>query len=243
MSRSIEEDPDIKAGKIREMFSRIASGYDFLNSVLSLSLHKRWRRYAVSLADSLYKGGRALDVCCGTGDFAFDLARSVGPDGLVDAVDFCDPMLDIAKKKASRFGLYNVIFKNADAVCLPYEDNCFDCVTIGFGLRNITRPDVALREMCRVLASDGVFLCLEASVAKTPLVSALWRVYFCKLSPFIARIFGGDSQAYKYLPASVERFYTREQLCRIMIDAGFTDVKYHDLIFGAACLHIGRKAR
>lgn len=233
-------DSDVRASAIRGMFSRIAPRYDLINSVLSFMLHGRWRKYAVSRA-GLKNGNCALDVCCGTGDFAFELAGVVGPDGCIEGVDFCDPMLEIARSKAVGMGLTSINFSNADAINLPFKDCEFDCVTIGFGLRNITRPEDALREMLRVLSPGGRFVCLEASRTKLRLASALWRVYFCKLSPLIAWMFGGDIGAYRYLPESVMGFYTREELIEVLGNVGFTDVSCHDLAFGAACLHLARK--
>lgn len=239
---NLSNDPDIRASVIKNMFSRLAPRYDLVNSALSLSLHGRWRKYAVSLAN-LSNGDSALDVCCGTGDFAFELARIVGPTGRVECVDFSEPMLELARIKANKMGFETTNFTNADAVHLPFKDAEFDCVSIGFGIRNITRPVDALKEMLRVLSPGGRFICLEASQAKNRLVIPLWRVYFCKLTPLIAWILGGDIGAYRYLPESVMGFYTREEFNQILNDVGFSDVSCHDLAFGAACLHIARKPR
>ena len=238
--KNLSDNPDERASSIKEMFSRLAPRYDLVNSALSLSLHSRWRRYAVKRAE-LQNGDSALDVCCGTGDFAFELIKTVGLNGRVVGVDFCNPMLEIARSKANRAGYASIQFINSDAVHLPFDDEEFNCVTIGFGIRNITRPVEALQEMLRVLKPGGRFICLEASKVKNKLVMPFWRVYFCKLTPFVAWLFGGDISAYKYLPDSVMEFYTREEFCKVLDSVGFTDVSYHDLAFGAASLHIARK--
>jgi demethylmenaquinone methyltransferase/2-methoxy-6-polyprenyl-1,4-benzoquinol methylase len=145
---------DLKEAYVESLFSSIASRYDLLNSVLSLTRHKAWRRFAVSKS-GINIGGHALDVCCGTGDFAFELARKVGHSGSVVGIDFSVPMIEIAKNKAQRAGFTNVDFIKANACDLPFADSSFDCVTVGFGLRNVADLSKALGEMTRVVRLGG----------------------------------------------------------------------------------------
>ncbi|MCE5315284.1 MAG: bifunctional demethylmenaquinone methyltransferase/2-methoxy-6-polyprenyl-1,4-benzoquinol methylase UbiE [Armatimonadota bacterium] len=225
---------------VKNLFSSIAPKYDLLNSVLSLTRHKAWRRFAVSKS-GLEPGRHALDVCCGTGDFAFELARRVGPDGSVVGVDFSSPMIEIARQKAICAGLGNVDFIEANACALPFADNSFDCVTVGFGLRNVADLKLAVSEMTRVVKPGGRIVNLEISQVRSPLLSLPWKLYFYGLTPRTASLFHARRGAYEYLPESVRRFMSREELAREMESCGLRDVHFHDLMFGAVCVHIGTK--
>ncbi len=230
-----------KEAYVESLFSAIAPKYDFMNSVLSLTRHKAWRRYAVSLS-GLKPGERALDVCCGTGDFSFDLANAVGAEGSVVGVDFAAPMIELAKAKAGRLKRDNIEFLVGNACDLPFEDNSFDCVTVGFGIRNVADIDKALGEMVRVTKPGGKVICLEISQVHSPILRLPWMLYFYVLTPYAARFLKARRSAYEYLPQSVRDFMSREELAARFEKSGLQDVRFHDMMFGAVCIHIGTKS-
>jgi demethylmenaquinone methyltransferase/2-methoxy-6-polyprenyl-1,4-benzoquinol methylase len=230
-----EKEPSVEA-----LFSAIAPKYDLMNSVLSLGRHKAWRRRAAQMS-GLGPGGRALDVCCGTGDFALDLARIAGAEGHVIGLDFARPMIDLAKEKAGRKRVANVEFVVGNARSLPFEDNSFDCATVGFGIRNIPDVDEALGEMARVVRPGGKVVCLEISRVRSPILRIPWMLYFYALTPYTALVFRAGRSAYEYLPKSVKEFMSREELAARFEAAGLMDVAYHDMMFGVVCVHIGTK--
>jgi len=229
-----------KEAYVEGLFSAIAPRYDLLNTVLSLTRHKAWRRFAVS-ESGLSLGGRALDVCCGTGDFAFELAGKSGGGGRVIGADFSLPMIGLARKKAGRRDCRSVEFIAANACRLPFADDSFDCVTVGFGLRNVADVQVALDEMARVTKPGGRVLSLEIMGVRSSFLALPWKLYFRALGPRAARLFGGSREAYDYLPRSVERFMSREDLARRFARSGLVDVGFRDLMFGAVSLHVGVK--
>lgn len=229
-----------KEAYIQSLFSSIAPKYDLLNSVLSLTRHKAWRRFAASKS-GLAQGDSALDVCCGTGDFACELANKVGRSGSVTGVDFAPPMVELAAKKAKRAGLANVSFQVGNACRLPFGDNSFDCVTVGFGLRNVADLHAAVAEMTRVVKPGGRVVCLEISKVRGRLLSLPWKLYFYVLTPFTASLFRARRSAYEYLPQSVKEFVSREQLAEEFVSCGLRDVSFSDLTFGTVCVHVGVK--
>ena len=234
-------DPDDKHRYVREMFDAIAPRYDLLNSVLSWRLHHRWRAAAVRAA-ALAPGQHALDVCTGTGDLAFALAQRVGNNGQVDATDFSEPMLDLAREKAStRDAIAPVRFQTADTQNLPFPDNTFDAVTVAFGIRNVADIDRGLREMARVAKPGGRVVLLEFNRPRNPLFAALSRFYSFVVMPRIGGLVSGRRSAYAYLPASVEAFHSREELSRKMQDAGLRHISWRDLNLGMVVLHVGVK--
>jgi demethylmenaquinone methyltransferase/2-methoxy-6-polyprenyl-1,4-benzoquinol methylase len=224
---------------VRDMFVAIAPRYDFLNSVLSFRLHHVWRRHAVRLA-RLRPGDVALDVCAGTGDFAFELARAVGNTGQVYAVDFCEPMLRIGKQKAMKQNKPSIRWILADALALPFSNDTFDAVTIGFGIRNLIDKPAAFREMVRVLKPGGRVICLELNRPRNPLVKPFYDFYTLHLLPKIGGLFS-KQDAYVYLPNSIQHFVEREQLACYLSEAGFQNVRYQDLSLGVVCIHQGVK--
>lgn len=233
-------DKQQKEAYVEGLFSSIASKYDLLNNILSLTRHKAWRRYAVSKSD-LLPGGCALDACCGTGDFAFELADRVGAGGRVVGIDFSLPMIELARRKAEYLKLSNVEFHHANACSLPFEDNLFDCVTVGFGLRNVADLNLAISEMARVVKPGGMVINLEISQVRLPVLSWLWKLYFYKLTPYTAQLFKAKRSAYEYLPDSVKAFMSREELAAEFEKCGLCDVNYYDLTFGTVCVHVGTK--
>jgi len=226
-----------KARYVRAMFDAIAPRYDLLNSVLSFTIHYRWRAYAARCA-ALKDGDSALDVCCGTGDFARELRRRVGRTGQLMGIDFSLPMLKAGQTKAQAD---QVATAQADALRLPFPDNAFNAAVIGFGLRNVADPGAGLAEMARTVKSGGRVVCLEFSQPKLPLLRGLYNLYSLKVMPLVGGLVSGRREAYSYLPQSVARWKSREELADLMRRAGLQDIRTRDLTFGIACVHTGTK--
>lgn len=230
-----------KSAQVRKMFSSIAPRYDLLNSILSLGLHKRWKRRAVSEA-GLKFGDRALDLCSGTGDIAIYLAKKVGPKGRVVALDFSEEMLKLAQKKAVKWAVSEVIdFQTGDATYLNLSNDSFDVVTIGFGIRNIDKIEKAFSEMYRVLKPGGKVICLEFSQPTSNLVRRLYDFYSFQFIPRIGGLISKNFDAYHYLPTSIREFPNREGLKSLMEKVGFKNTYFTNLTFGIVALHIGEK--
>lgn len=215
------------------MFDRIASRYDLLNRVLSFGRDASWRRRAVALA-GLGAGERALDVGAGTGDLAFALATA-GPSGRVIALDLAPGMLAQARKR----GDASVGFVIGSAEALPFPDALFSCVVAGFAVRNFGDLARGLADMRRVLRPGGRAAVLELSLPPSPGLRALHLWYLHRVAPVIAKILGSSSEAYSYLPASIEAFPDPERLAAAFRDAGFQRVRYERLTFGVATIHVG----
>ncbi len=228
-----------KAEYVRNMFAGIADRYDLLNSILSFNRHKSWRRYAVRMA-GLRPGDCALDVCSGTGDFAIHLFQAVGPNGLVAASDFCRPMVECGKVKTDRASGGRIKLMVADALLLPYRNDRFDCVTVGFGIRNVEDVRQAFSEMTRVVRRDGKVVCLEFNRPRNRFWRPLVNFFEMRILPVIGGLVS-KSEAYTYLPKSIAAFHSREELAGMMEEAGLTDIRVHDLNLGSVCIHIGVK--
>lgn len=234
----MSEIDESKRERVRAMFGRVAKGYDRLNSVLSMGLHHGWRRFAVREC-AFPPGGRALDVAVGTGDFAIEI---IGASGTAVGVDVCEPMLQEGRRKLERLGLgRRVRMVLGEAEALPVPSGSFDSATIGFALRNVTDIDGTFAEMARAVRPGGRVVALEISKPRNPVVRAGFSLYFYYLSPWVARLLGGDPQAYRYLPNSLKIFKSREWLCESMRRAGLQDVHFHDLSGGTVCIHVGTK--
>ncbi len=223
------------AGQVNRMFDRIASHYDAMNSVMTAGLHHRWRTRAADRA-GLRPGDMALDVCCGTGDLALELARHVAPDGHVIGCDFSEPMLDLAREKAAR--REGVRFEWADALGLPYRTAQFDAVTIGFGVRNLAGLDRGLREMARVLKPGGRLVILEITTPRRPPLSTFYSLWFDRVVPLLGTA-AGDRDAYTYLPESVRSFPSPLGLAERMDAAGLGEIRYTVLAGGIIAIHSG----
>jgi demethylmenaquinone methyltransferase/2-methoxy-6-polyprenyl-1,4-benzoquinol methylase len=222
------------------MFDRVAGRYDAMNSVMTAGMHHRWRERAAERA-ALRPGDSALDVCCGTGDLALELARRVAPGGRVVGCDFSEPMLDLARDKAGEQGAEGVRFEWADALQLPYDDGRFDAVTVGFGVRNLADLDRGLREMARVLRPGGRLVILEITQPTRPPLSTFYSLWFDRIVPVLG-VFAGDSDAYSYLPESVRSFPDPHRLAAKMDAAGLKDIRYTVLAGGIIAIHSGARA-
>jgi len=222
------------------MFAGIAGRYDLLNHLLSGNVDKRWRRLvAGSLQPSLVEGARVLDVACGTGDLSLVLAGA--GRARVVGLDFCRPMLEIARGKAEADSRA-VPFVEGDALRLPFADETFDVVTIAFGLRNLAGVFEGLRELRRILRPGGRVAILEFSSPVVPGFRALFRFYFTRVLPRVGGWVSGARGAYEYLPDSVSRFPDQRRLAELMREEGFEGVGYKNLTGGIAALHTGARA-
>ncbi|MDX6652165.1 MAG: demethylmenaquinone methyltransferase / 2-methoxy-6-polyprenyl,4-benzoquinol methylase [Solirubrobacterales bacterium] len=234
-SRSSEE----FAGQVRGMFDRIAGHYDAMNSAMTAGLHHRWRERTVDRVDPA-PGDAALDVCCGTGDLALELAKRVGPSGSVVGCDFSEPMLELARAKASRDGIGQARFEWADALELPYDAESFDVATVGFGARNLADLDRGIAEMARVLRPGGRLGILEITQPRRPPLSTFYSLWFDRIVPLLGSV-AGDSAAYTYLPQSVKSFPSPQELAARLDRAGLEDVRYTILAGGIIAIHHARK--
>src|SRR5882757_3112070 len=230
------ESPDF-AGQVNRMFDRVAGNYDALNSVMTAGLHHRWRERAAERTE-LGPGDAALDVCCGTGDLALELAGRVGPSGHVVGCDFSEPMLDLAREKAATRGTAGVRFEWADALQLPYDGARFDAVTVGFGVRNLADLDRGLRELGRVLKPGGRLVILEITQPARPPLSTFYSLWFDRIVPLLGT-FSSDPEAYSYLPESVRSFPSPLGLAERMDAAGFERIRYTVLAGGIIAIHSG----
>ena len=220
------------------MFDRIAPRYDLMNRLMSGGLDGRWRRLAAAAAD-ISLGARALDVCTGTGDLAFELAHRVGPSGAVIGVDFSEQMLERATAKAAASGA-PATFQVANALELPFGDSEFDGATVAFGARNLSDLDRGLAEMARVVRPGGRVVVLEITTPGR--LRALHGLWFDRVVPRLGGLIGGDRAAYRYLPASAKRFPPPPELATLMSTAGLVDVSWRGFMGGIVALHHGRVA-
>lgn len=227
------------AGQIRGMFDRIAGIYDLMNSAMTVGLHHRWRERAADLAE-LEAGDSALDVCCGTGDLALELARRTGPDGRVIGSDFSERMLDLAREKVAERGTAGVRFEWGDALSLPYDEGAFDAVTVGFGVRNLADLERGVAELVRVLTPGGRLVILEITQPRRPPLSIFFSVWFDRAVPLLGTL-AGDRDAYSYLPDSVKSFPPPEGLALIMDRAGLEGIRYTVLAGGIITIHSGTR--
>jgi demethylmenaquinone methyltransferase/2-methoxy-6-polyprenyl-1,4-benzoquinol methylase len=223
------------------MFDRIAGVYDPLNTVMTAGLHHTWRRRAADLA-MVRPGGRALDVACGTGDLALELAGRVAPGGSVLGADFSERMLELARAKAAARGLdVKLEFEAANALALPYGDSSFDAATVGFGARNFSDLPGGLREMARVVRPGGRVVVLEITTPSRAPLSTFYGFWFDRVVPVLGRI-AGDEDAYSYLPNSVKRFPGPPELAAVMWECGLREVRYIVTAGGIIALHVGTVA-
>jgi demethylmenaquinone methyltransferase/2-methoxy-6-polyprenyl-1,4-benzoquinol methylase len=225
-----------KREAVREMFGKIAPRYDFINSLLSFRRHGQWRRYGTDMLQ-LKPGDRALDVCCGTGDFESPLRKAVTASGVIIGLDFSAPMLEIGQRKQVPADALIL----ADACQLPVRSETFNGVSVGWGIRNVPDIDRAHREIARVLKPGGRFVSLDMAVPRNGFIRRVSHAVTGFAMPTIGSMFG-FKDAYTYLPKSTEKFLTRDQLVSSMESAGFVDCGWKDFMFGNVCLHWGTKA-
>ena len=233
-----ERDSEEFATQVQGMFDRIAGVYDAMNSAMTVGLHHQWRQRAVDRA-GVGPGSDALDVCCGTGDLALELRRRIGPDGRVVGCDFSEPMLELARRKSGEEGL-PVEFGWADALDLPYGEESFDAVTIGFGARNLAGLDRGIAQVARVLRPGGRLVILEITRPQREPLASFYSLWFDRLVPMLGNL-AGDSEAYSYLPDSVRTFPEPRELAGRLDAAGFAEIRWLLLAGGIIAIHSGSK--
>ncbi|HUV99825.1 MAG TPA: bifunctional demethylmenaquinone methyltransferase/2-methoxy-6-polyprenyl-1,4-benzoquinol methylase UbiE [Gallionella sp.] len=227
-----------KARKVAGVFTSVASKYDVMNDLMSVGLHRLWKRYAVSIS-GVRAGQRVLDVAGGSADLSRLFLKEVGSTGQVVLTDINNAMLRVGRNRLLDEGIATPVTQ-CDAEHLPFPDNHFDCVSIAFGLRNVTHKDAALREMKRVLKPGGRVIVLEFSKVAKPLEKA-YDLYSFKLLPRIGKLIAGDADSYRYLAESIRMHPGQEELKRMMIDAGLERVEYFNLTGGVVAVHRGYK--
>ncbi|MEP1469977.1 MAG: bifunctional demethylmenaquinone methyltransferase/2-methoxy-6-polyprenyl-1,4-benzoquinol methylase UbiE [Halieaceae bacterium] len=235
-------DKDAKAGLVADVFDSVAARYDVMNDLMSVGIHRLWKRFTIELS-GVRKNNAVLDIAGGTGDLAARFADIVGPGGRVVLADINGAMLEVGRDKLLDTGRQaNIEFVQADAQDLPFPDDSFDCVTIAFGLRNVTDKDKALRSMLRILKPGGRLLVLEFSKPGNPLLSRAYDAYSFRVLPFMGKLVANDSDSYQYLAESIRMHPDQETLKDMMEDAGFSRCEYHDMTGGIVALHKGIKA-
>jgi demethylmenaquinone methyltransferase/2-methoxy-6-polyprenyl-1,4-benzoquinol methylase len=229
-----------KAQRVRGVFDSVAGRYDLMNDLMSGGVHRLWKRFALQLTQ-LRPGQQALDVAGGTGDLAAGMAPQVGPDGLVVLTDINAAMLARGRDRLIDAGLVgNVRCLQANAEKLPFADDTFHCLTIGFGLRNVTDKAAALRSMRRVLRPGGQLIVLEFSRPVAPL-RPLYDAYSFHILPRLGQLVAQDEASYRYLAESIRRHPDQETLKGMMQEAGLEDCRYHNLSGGIVAVHRGYK--
>lgn len=222
------------------LFSTIAPKYDLLNTVLSFNRDAYWRRRAV-LEAGISQGDTVLDVCCGTGKLARECLKAVKPGGEVTGLDFCEKMLDIAKKSTPPEDNKNIKWVKGDATSIPFDDNTFDAATIGFALRNVPDIKATLNEMKRVVKPGGKVVSLELAKPTVPVFKELYYFYFNIIVPILGTCGIGRGGPYSYLPNSLKVFPHQEKLKGIFEETGLQDVYYRELTEGIVAVHVGTK--
>ncbi len=227
-----------KARKVAGVFTSVASKYDVMNDLMSAGLHRLWKRYAISVS-GVRTGQRVLDVAGGSADLSRLFLKEVGSTGQVVLTDINNAMLRVGRNRLLDEGIATPVTQ-CDAEHLPFPDNYFDCVSIAFGLRNVTHKDVALREMQRVLKPGGRVIVLEFSKVAKPLEKA-YDLYSFKLLPRMGQLIAGDADSYRYLAESIRMHPGQEELKRMMEEAGLERVEYFNLTGGVVAVHRGYK--
>ncbi len=227
-----------KARHVRGVFDSVASKYDVMNDLMSMGLHRVWKRYTVMVAD-LREGYQVLDIAGGTGDLAMAFAKEVGKTGRVVHTDINEAMLSTGRDRLLDQGVVLPTLV-CDAEKLPFPDNHFDVVSVAFGLRNMTHKDAALTEMCRVLKPNGKLLVLEFSKVAKPLEKA-YDWYSFNVLPKLGKLVAGDDASYRYLAESIRMHPSQEDLKALMKTCGFGHVDFHNMSAGVVALHVGIK--
>jgi len=230
-----------KEDRVKGVFDSVAKNYDVMNDLMSLGVHRLWKKFMLEHT-GLRKGMRALDVAGGTGDISKGLAEQVGSEGQVFLTDINEAMLAEGRNNLIDAGLVgNVSYQVENAENLSFDDNEFDCVTIAFGLRNVTNKDIALQEMHRVLKPGGRLLVLEFSKPVLPGLGPIYDAYSFHLLPLMGKFVADDAESYQYLAESIRMHPDQDTLLEMLKTAGFERSRYHNLTGGIVALHKGFK--
>lgn len=245
MSEKVEnitpyETSSAKHEQVRSMFNSIAPKYDLMNRLMTFGIDKRWRSITVK---TLRSAGvkNILDIATGTGDLAIKLAQEI--DGSqITGVDLSEGMIAVGKTKVEQAGLSDRIsLATADALALPFADNSFDAITVAYGVRNFEHLDQGYVEMLRVLRPGGMLCVLELTPPASPIVKPFYAAYTRGIIPIVGRILSNDKRAYTYLPESIAAVPARQNMLRLMTDAGFVKAKYRSFTFGVCTLYTACK--
>ena len=234
-------DVEKKQSLVKGVFDSVAGKYDLMNDVMSLGVHRLWKNYTIA-SSNVSNGDQVLDIAGGTGDLTIKYRKKVGPTGKVILSDINNSMLYEGRKNLLNHGVIDVDFVQANAESLPFKDNTFDCVSIAFGLRNVTDKDAALRQMCRVLKKGGTLLILEFSRVENQMLEKAYDFYSFNLIPKFGDFFANDEDSYQYLAESIRKHPNQETLKTMVLDAGFEFCEYHNLTGGIVALHKAIKA-
>ncbi len=231
-----------KAGMVAGVFHSVAAKYDVMNDLMSAGIHRIWKRFTIEIS-GVRPGHQVLDIAGGTGDLAAKFSKIVGSEGRVVLADINDSMLKVGRDKLTDLGIVgNIEYTQANAEALPFPDNTFDCITIAFGLRNVTDKDKALRSMLRVLKPGGRLLVLEFSKPESELLGKVYDNYSFNLLPKIGKLVADDEDSYRYLAESIRMHPDQDTLKSMMEDAGFARCEYHNMTGGIVAVHKGLKA-
>jgi len=230
-----------KVRRVGEVFHSVASKYDVMNDLMSLGIHRLWKRLTIE-SSGVRPGHKVLDIAGGTGDLTMLFADRVGPSGEVVLADINASMLNVGRDRLLDKGYgRNVSYVQANAECLPFPDNHFNIVSIAFGLRNVTDKDAALRSMNRILKPGGRLLVLEFSKPANPLLSTIYDKYSFTALPIMGKLITQDADSYRYLAESIRMHPDQETLKKMMEDAGFVNCRFQNMTGGIVALHTGIK--
>lgn len=232
--------PNEKPDLVKGVFDSVANKYDLMNDLMSVGIHRLWKRATVQMSN-LKENDTVLDVAGGTGDLAILFSEIVGNQGKVYLSDINEKMLEIGRDRVLDSGLLNVKSLVADAEDLPFPDNSFDCISIAFGIRNVTNKDKALKEFNRCLKPDGRLLVLEFSKPESSLISDLYDLYSFNVLPHLGQWIAGDSESYEYLAESIRMHPNQDEFLKMMDDADFINTEYQNMTGGIVALHYGDK--
>ena len=226
-----------KANKVAAVFSSVAEQYDLMNDLMSFGIHRLWKHFTINVS-GLKQGDKVLDIAGGTGDLASAWAERVGNEGKVYLADINFEMLDVGRNKLLDQGFNkNITFIQADAQALPFADNYFNCISIAFGLRNVTDKLMALRSMYQVMQPGGQLLVLEFSKPVLPVLQEIYDQYSFAVIPKLGEWIAKDAESYQYLVESIRRHPDQETLKQMILEAGFDKCEYHNLSNGIVALH------
>ena len=230
-----------KAERVAGVFHSVASKYDLMNDLMSGGVHRLWKRFTIEVS-GVRPGHKVLDIAGGTGDLAYKFSKLVGDTGQVVLSDINSSMLNVGRDRLiDRGANSNVQYAQLDAQFLPFADDTFDCVTIAFGLRNVTNKDIALRSILRVLKAGGRLLVLEFSKPQNSLLEKVYDQYSFRLLPLMGKLITNDADSYRYLAESIRMHPDQETLKSMMSEAGFTNTEFYNMTGGVVALHKGIK--
>ena len=231
-----------KESLVRGVFDSVAGRYDLMNDLMSAGIHRLWKRFTIELS-AVRPGQIVLDIAGGTGDLAAKFSRLVGDNGQVILADINDSMLKVGRDRLLDSGAVgNLHMVQCDAQMLPFPDDSVDCITIAFGLRNVTDKDMALRSMERILKPGGRLLVLEFSKPTNPVLEKIYDTYSFRILPMMGQLIANDAESYRYLAESIRKHPDQNTLLEMMEDAGLVNCEYHNMTGGIVAVHRGVKA-